>query len=162
MLMSRGATASTPGDINMSTQVSDHNATQPYDANGLRGGTQGGKTPVLVPGSQPGGSNAIQANGASHIDNGPPDTETGGGTRNDVRQDAEDLFEGSRHISPSAAKQFARDDVGDVPTQAQAPHGAGQPRYHQIHADPKKAPGSQGDNEAHAPATRGESTGDPH
>jgi len=145
----------------MAKKSRDANATPPNDADPLRGGTQGGG-PMNIPGSQPGGTNAIGPAGASHIDGGPPNTATAsGGTRNDVREDAADLFEGSRHISQSEAKQLARDDA-NVDTAARSPHGAGEPRYHQIHADPTKAPGSQGSHEATAPASRGESTGEPH
>ena len=55
-----------------------------------------------------------------------------GGTRTDDRDDAEVAFEGSRQRSPSDAKQRAR-DAADAPTQPRTPHGAGEPRHHQIH-----------------------------
>jgi hypothetical protein len=54
-----------------------------------------------------------------------------GGTRNDARDDTEDIFEGSRKRSQSDAKQRAR-DAADVPTEPRTPHGAGEPRHHQI------------------------------
>jgi hypothetical protein len=96
----------------------------------LRGGTEGGAPPHVAVGGPTGGTNSISPVGQVQSDR---DT-SGGGTRTGSREDAEDLFEGSRKPSESEAKQHGRDEA-DAPTAARSPHGAGEPRYHQIHGD---------------------------
>jgi len=114
-----------------SKKQTDQNAT-PHPAEGdmLQGGTQGGGKSSVQVGGVPGGTNSISPAGPVQSDR---DYDTGG-TRTDSREDAEELFEGSRKPSESEAKQHAR-DAADAPTAARSPHGAGEPRHHQIHGD---------------------------
>lgn len=101
----------------------------------LRGGTEGGRVPPFAPndrGGIGGNSNAANPAGTSHDTRSVGGDVRGRGTRTGAREDAEELFENTRHQSPDTAKQFAR-DAADVDTEAGSPNGAGPPRHHQIH-----------------------------
>jgi hypothetical protein len=103
----------------------------------LRGGTPGGDGARHVRVDPPsGGTNSLSPTGASQPEQEPAAPPGGapprsGGTRNDAQTDPEDIFEGTRKRSQSDAKQRAR-DAADAPTQPRTPHGAGEPRHHQI------------------------------
>lgn len=111
------------------------NTPNPGDEDRLTGGIQGGGPQQVQVDPPSGGTNSISPTGASQPDQEgtAPDQapRRSGGTRNDARDDAEDIFEGSRKRSESDAKQRARDEA-DAPTQPRSPHGAGEPRYHEI------------------------------
>jgi hypothetical protein len=94
----------------------------------LKGGTQGGGGARNVQVDPPAGVSQPDQGPASPPGGAPPQS---GGTRNDAQTDPEDIFEGSRKRSQSEAKQRARDEA-DAPTQPRTPHGAGEPRHHQI------------------------------
>ncbi len=119
-------------------KVTDRNATKANADDPLRGGTQGGGSGALPHvGSVSGGTNSISPTGESQTDRGPAGSPAGRpeerhGTYTDSRLDAEDAFEGSRHASEAVAKQRGR-DAADADTAPRTPHGAGEPRHHQIH-----------------------------
>jgi hypothetical protein len=105
--------------------------------NPLRGGTQtGGQPAPLQVGGTSGGTNSVSPTGASQNDLGPAAPPSGPtperrGIRTGARDDAEAIFDTSRHQSESTAKQFARDEA-DADTQPGTPHRASEPRHHQI------------------------------
>lgn len=101
----------------MAEKRTDQNADQ------LRGGTGGEGTVPPAQDAGPGTHNAA-----------PPRAGNPGsrGTRTDSRDDPESAFEGSRHRSQADIKQRARDEA-DADTQPRTPHGASEPRHHQIH-----------------------------
>jgi hypothetical protein len=107
----------------------DQNPTPPDDETGLRGGTQtGGAAPLIQPGGQPGGTNALSPAGAARPVGKVPEPPTADKSA-DEREDPHRAVEGGRtKPSPGAAAQRARDDADVPPDESRSGHDENSPR----------------------------------